>query len=274
MIPRTRRTSLLLTLTARVAGWPAAALAQIAYSPDVTVSLSGTVVADEDAAVDDLAGTVGLADLGTLPAATEVDAYSVDGSDRLFSLDTTTQLTGGLVAVPADVVRYDGATYTLAFDSLAAGVPDGANVDAVSIAGTGLYLSFDTTVDLGSGVTPADEDLVLFTGGGFVIAFDGSAAGLDPALDLDAANVQPDGSFVLSLDQAGTIGGVVFDDDTVLIHDGSTWAVAVDASDQDAGFGAADLVAVPEPGVGPGLVLGAAALVSGVRPVRERSVHR
>ena len=36
-----------------------------------------------------------------------------------------------------------------------------------------------------------------------------------PALDLDAANVQPDGSFVLSLDQAGTIGGVVFDDDTV-----------------------------------------------------------
>lgn len=70
MTPRTRRTSLLLTLAALVVGWPAAALAQISYSPDVTVSLSGTVVADEDAAVDDLAGTVGLADLGTLPAAT------------------------------------------------------------------------------------------------------------------------------------------------------------------------------------------------------------
>ena len=119
-------------------------------------------------------------------------------------------------------------------------------MDAVSIAsGGGLHLSFDTTVDLGSGVIAADEDLVLFLGGGFVLSFDGSAAGLDPALDLDAANVQPDGSFVLSLDQAGTIGGVVFDDDTVLIWDGAVWAVAVDASDLDAAFGPADLVAVP-----------------------------
>lgn len=79
---------------------------------------------------------------------------------------------------------------------------------------------------------------------------------------------------MLSLDQAGTISGVVFDDDTVLIHDGSTWAVAVDASDQDPRFGTADLVAMPEPGVGTGLVLGIAALVSGVRPDRERAVRR
>lgn len=252
----------LLATLALAGAWPSASLAQVAYSPDVTVSLSGTVVTDEDAAVDDLAGSVGLADLGPLPAAAEVDAYSVDGSDRLFSLDTTTPLTGGLVAVPADVVRFDGAAYTLAFDASAAGVPEGANVDAVSIAGAGLYLSFDTTVDLGVGITPADEDLVLFTGGGFVLAFDGSAAGLDPALDLDAANVQPDGSFVLSLDQPGTVGGVVFDDDTILIHDGSTWAVAVDASDQDAGFGAADLVAVPEPGVGLGVLLSGGVLLA------------
>ncbi|MHA7839956.1 MAG: right-handed parallel beta-helix repeat-containing protein, partial [bacterium] len=143
------------------------------------------------------------------------------------------------------------------------------NVDAVAVGGGGLHLSFDTTVDLGGGLTPADEDLVLFVGGGFVLSFDGSAAGLDPTLDLDAANVQPDGSFVLSLDHSGTIGGVVFDDDTVLIHDGSTWAVAVDASELDAGFGAADLVAVPEPGLLPGLLLGAVAFAGAARRRRR-----
>ena len=244
------------------------AQSQISYSPDVTVQISGTVVSDEDTALDDLGGSVGVTDLGSLPTAAEVDAYSLDGGDRLFSLDITSVLPGGLVARPADVVRYDGASYTLAFDALAAGVPAGANVDAVSVAGSGLHLSFDTTVDLGGGVTPADEDLVLFLGGGFVLSFDGSAAGLDESLDLDAANVQADGSFVLSLDHGGTIGGVVFDDDTVLIHDGANWAVAVDASDLDPAFGAADLVAVPEPNVGLALALGAVAML-GARILRE-----
>ncbi len=251
-------------LPALMMGWPLPSHAQITYSPDVTVSLSGTVVADEDAAEDDLAGSVGLADLGSLPTAAEVDGFSRDGSDRLFSLDITSQLPGGLVALPADVVRYDGATYTLAFDSVAAGVPREANVDAVSVAGGGgLHLSFDTTVDLGSGVIAADEDLVLFLGGAFVLSFDGSAAGLDPSLDLDAANAQPDGSFLMSFDHAGSIGGVVFDDDTVLIWDGSIWAVALDASDVDGAFAAADLVAVPEPAFGMGLALCSILVLSG-----------
>lgn len=47
--------------------WTSASKAQLTYSPDVTVSLAGTVVADEDAAEDDLLGSVELADLGSLP---------------------------------------------------------------------------------------------------------------------------------------------------------------------------------------------------------------
>jgi len=170
--------------------------AQFSYSPDITVNPGGTIVTDEQVADDDLAGLITLANLGAIPESAEVDAYATTGSDHVFSLDITTQLAANLTFVPADVVRYDGATYTLEFDAVAQGVPASAqlaenltvvpadvvryddatytrefdavaqgvpasaNVDAVSLDGSDLVLSSDTTVDLGSGVIAADEDLV------------------------------------------------------------------------------------------------------------------
>ena len=76
------------------------AWSQYRYTPDITVDLSGTVVTDESVADDDLLGTVGLEDLGTLPPSTEVDAYEPIGSEHLFSLDTTVLLSGSLTATP------------------------------------------------------------------------------------------------------------------------------------------------------------------------------
>lgn len=172
--------------------------AQFSHSHHIIVNLDGTIVTDEQVADDDLAGLITLANLGAVPESADVDAYAyaTAGSDHVFSLDITTQLAGNLTFVPPDVVRYDGATYTLEFDAVAQGVPasarlarnltvipadvvryDGAtftlefdvvaqgvpvsaNVDAVSLDGSDLVLSFDTTGDLGLGVIAADEDVV------------------------------------------------------------------------------------------------------------------
>jgi len=250
----------LVASTALIGATPA--WSQYRYTPNITVDLSGTVVTDESVADDDLLGTVGLEDLGTLPPSTEVDAYEPVGSEHLFSLDTTVLLPGSLTATPADVIRYNGSTYSLEFDASAEGLPGAANVDAVSTSGSDLVLSFDTTIDLGSGLVADDEDLVAFNGVSFLLIFDGSAAGLDPSLDLDAAGATSGGDLLVSFDHGGSIGGHNFDDDTVLAFTGASWSIAFDASDEHAGFGGGDLiaVAVPEPNGLLGLLSGSALL--------------
>jgi hypothetical protein len=238
-------------------------------SPDVSVILDGQAITDEDVASDNLmSGTITKALLGVLPEASDLSAYHVlAGGDHLLSFDITVALAGGVIAHPGDVVRYDGVIYTLEFDASAESVPDGVRTDAVSMsAGGNLVLSFDTTVALG-GSTYFDEDLVELNGASFSSFFDGSAAGLDSALDIDGAHVfGSTGNLGLSFDTGGSIGGVDFDDEDVLEYDptGLTWEMAWDASVERAEWEAgADVNAVyfvPEPGVIIQLVAGGVGL--------------
>ena len=191
--------------------------------------------------------------------------------DRLFALANAASLTGGVYARPGDVVRYDGANYSIEFDAATEGVPRGIKTDAVAIApGGGLLLSFDGTVDLG-GTIAADEDLVRWDGAVFVLAFDGSAAGLAATLDVDAAQDLGGGAFLVSLDTAGSVGGVAFADEDVLRYDGATWSLELDTSTTDSEWRAADLDAmvVPEPGALIGLATGVIA-IAGTRRARRR----
>lgn len=255
-----------------VLGWaalaaPAAAqLDSVSVSPDVTLDLAATTFQDEDVPVDNLAGVVVGASLGSLPANADLAAYHLLGNgDQLFALDTAVTLPGPLVAEPRDVVRYDGLAYTLEFDGGAEGVPDGAGADAVSRSAAGdLLLSFDGAVDLGA-VVAHDEDLVAFDGVDFSLVFDGSVEGVPDGLDLDGAHDLEDGTFALSFDGSGRLGGVDFDDEDVLLFDpgGPTWALAYDGSAEHATWSPADVdaVAVPEPGSWPALATGLAALV-------------
>jgi hypothetical protein len=211
---------------------------------------------DEDVASDNLtSGTITKALLGTLPEASDLSAYhALAGGDHLLSFDITVALAGGVTAHPGDVVRYDGSIYTLEFDASAESVPDGVVTDAVTMsAGGNLVLSFDTTVAL-DGSTYPDEDLVELNGATFSSYFDGSAAGLDSALDIDGAHVfGSSGNLALSFDTSGSIGGVDFDDEDVLEYDpaGPTWEMAWDASaertDWEAGADVNAVFFVPEP---------------------------
>lgn len=237
----------------------------VTLSSDITVDLAGTTYTDEDAVLDDQLGGVTPQSLGTLPANVDVTGYEeLANGDKLFSLDTTADLGGGVTLHTSDVGRYDGVGYSIEFDGSAEGVPDGSRVDAVTVASSGdLLLSFDTTVDLGGGVVAADEDLVSFDGANFALVFDGSAQGLCEALDLDGASLDIDtGRIGVSLDGSGSVGGVDFDDEDILEFQpvGSSWSLQYDGSSVHASLGPADVNAVPEPGMLTQLGAGAAAL--------------
>jgi hypothetical protein len=231
----------------------ARATGSVSLSPDVTVSLDALVFDDEDVAVDNLLGISTPVGLGALPAGAAVTAYHpLPNGDHLFALDTTATLAGPLLVRPRDVVRYDGIGFALEFDGGAAGVPDSAGVDAVSRTTAGeLLLSFDTTVALVGGVTVGDEDLVQWDGASFVLVFDGSAEGVADGLDLDGAHQAIGGKLGLSFDGSGSLGGVSFDDEDVLLFDasGTTWTLAYDGSALHAALAAADVeaIALPEP---------------------------
>jgi len=224
------------------------------YSPDVSVSLSGVAVLDEEVAVDNLLGLVVPEALGGLPDAVDVDAYQrLSNGDRLFSLDIGAGLPGPLNVERSDVIRWDDTIYTLEFDASAEGLPASVNVDAVAVDGTDLLLSFDTTVDLGGGLVAADEDLVRFDGVSFSMAFDASGTGIDPALDLDGAAIGSLGAYLVSFDTTGEVSGWWFDDDTVMRYNGSTWTPLFETDFLHPGFEGGDIIALPEPGAWLGL---------------------
>jgi len=242
---------------------PGTAIAQeiVSASPDVTIELGAGVIAlDHDVAIDNRLGIVVLENLGAVAEASEVIALGLDvNGDRFLSFETTTALSGGIVARPGDVVRYDGAAYSIEFDASAQGISAGTMTDATSLAAGGLLPSFDTTVDLGGGLRVDDEDLVHWNGSTFSLALDGSAAGLDTALDIDAAQDLGGGAFLASFDTTGTASSIAFDDEDVMRFDGSSWSLEFDADAADADWAGADLdaVMVPEPATSALLAAGA-----------------
>ena len=271
---------------------PLAAAAQnrVDFAPDITAPLGtgpSLVVTDHNLAHDNAVGAVTgyLIPAGTLPPNVQIEGYHpLANGNTLLALDVTTALPGLPVASPAeprDVVEYNRATATFVtyFDGSAAGVPSNAHIDAVSLtAGGALQLSFDITVSLG-GVGPVDdEDAVVYLGGGiFAMVYDGSAAGVPTALDLDALQAAP-GALLVSFDISGTVPGVTFADEDVVSYaiGPGTYTMYFDGSVSDpVDWPDADLNALPEPARGLGLAAGAALLAGfGWRRARRRADQR
>jgi hypothetical protein len=237
-------------------------------SADIDLSLGGTLVEDHEA-FDLISGAI---PVGLVPAGVEVDAYHrYANGDQLYSTRQSFALSGGGTAERADVVRFDGATESLAFDASAQGLGSTVDTDAVAVDGSGdLLLSFDSGQSLG-GVDARDEDLVRFDGASFSLFFDGSAQGVPETLDLDAAELRPsDGHLLLSFDAAGEVGGVFFEDEDVLDFDpgAGTWSLAFDGSAEASELALADVIAVPEPSGGLALLFGTGALAALARSQR------
>lgn len=255
MLTRTKGRALLATpLFAGCLLAPSALFSQIVsldLSNDVAWTSGAATVDDEGVRRLTIPATVSTIDLGALPGNVDVTAYHLlhDGR-RLTSLATFADLGGGVLAGPEDVVAWNGAVRTLFFDGSAAGVPAGAQVDALGWMRSGgvsrTLLSFDVTVALPGGLTAEDEDVVAWNGSTWTLFFDGSAAGVATALDLDGFDRDPvTGVRYLSFDGSGKLGAVDFEDEDVLAWDGATWSLALDGSAVlGASFAAGDLDAL------------------------------
>ncbi len=225
-------------------------------SPDVAVSLGGTFVDDHDV-VRVEPGAVALVALGAVPADADVVAHHADRlGAHLLVFDTTVVLAGGGFAGPADVVRFAGGTHRVVFSGAAAGVPEGAAIDALALdAGGDMLLSFDVDVALPGGLYAADEDLVVWRAAAatFALAFDGSAAGVDTALDLDAVHALDGGRLLLSFDGAGRLPWITFADEDVVELDpvSGRFEVAWRGAAHDGAWSEADLDALSVPPVEP-----------------------
>jgi hypothetical protein len=99
-----------------------------------------------------------------IPDGVAIDALSTtNGVDHLISFDTTTTV-GGVTAGPEDIVRYAGGGWSAYFDGSSAGVPAGANLDALHyLTGNGhLLVSFDIAGSM-AGVGFSAGDVLEYT---------------------------------------------------------------------------------------------------------------
>jgi hypothetical protein len=242
---------LLLALAALMcAGAAAAQVLSVDLSSDI--AFESVVGSHDDEAVLRLPtpGTPEVVDLGSLPANADVTAFHrLDGGLRLFSLDTFSELPGGVTVDRDDVVQYDSAGYSVLLDGSGAGLPEGARIDALGWrrqAGVAsLLLSTDVTVELPGGLVAEDEDVVAWDGSLWSLLLDGSAAGVADGLDLDGIDRDPvSGELFVSFDGSGELSGLAFDDDDALAWDGSTWTLAFDGESPGGSFATGDLDAL------------------------------
>lgn len=237
----------LLTLLAIAAARALTPLVALRVSPDVAAELGGTTLADEGLGEDDLAGDMAPIGLGALPAEADLAAYHLLGDgDQLLVFDAVVTLPGPLAVGPADVVRFDGATYTLELAGASAGIPAGARIDALAAAPVGGFLiSLDVDADLG-GLAVDDADLVRVGAGAAALWLAATDAGIPAELDVDGLQLLPNGHLLLTFETGGTILGLDFADEDVLELDplGPSWELAFDGDAAHAGWVAADLDAL------------------------------
>lgn len=177
----------------------------IAYSPlvngnqllafDVTLSLPGGLIERPGDVVRFNGTTYSLefdAKANGIPDGVMTDAVAqISPDDLLLSFDVTSTL-GGIIAAPADLVRFQNGSFSLFFDASVAGLPAGLNLDAVDCLPRNghLLLSFDGSGTVG-GVIFDDEDVLEYTPGAntWALAYDGSAQHVGwPPADLAAVS--------------------------------------------------------------------------------------
>lgn len=107
----------------------------IVFSLDITVELGGTTYEDRDLIMYS-ASTFSMyfdGSLNGIPDGVNLDGVYVNTSgDIFFSLDIPTELSS-LELAESDIVKWDQSIFSLYFDGISSGIPEGANLDAVAM---------------------------------------------------------------------------------------------------------------------------------------------
>ena len=91
----------------------------------------------QNVAQDNLAGTVSLVNIGTIPLGTNVTAYDrLPNGDQLLAFDTTVSLPGGVTARPGAVEAHGVADLLLSFDT--SGTVGGSDQPGTASSRTGV----------------------------------------------------------------------------------------------------------------------------------------
>lgn len=218
------------------------------FSPDVPTDLGGTRYFPWDVVRDD-GGVYSL--VFSLPLGTSIDAlFRMNSGDWLLSLRTQAVL-GNLPFDPRDVIRFDGAAFSLFFGGAAAGVPASSNVDgAFLVGGDGgaLVLGFDAPTLLGNNLyEPAD--LVQYSGGAFSPFFDASATAPPiPASTGVMAAARLGTWTILAFDVPTTLGALTFLPGQLAAWDGAAFSTFSSNAAWPLGSRIAALAIVPAPG--------------------------
>jgi len=253
----------LLSLVAAVSLWGQEPT-EYRFSPDIDIVLDGFTIGDTSIVRDD--GNGNFLDGGALNLST-IKGLDQTPMGLLVCFETTIDPGNGEAWLPSlPILIGDTLTNVLPTGLLLpdaqspelrvqSGQMSDARADAVSsmprigpLGPTGdrvILLSWDISVKLENGTIIDDEDL--WGPGNNGLFFDGSAAGVDTALNLDAAHYLPGTDrLLLSFDGSGIVGGIPFDDEDVLRYDrsGQTWSMAYDASTKDVAWVPADLDAL------------------------------
>jgi hypothetical protein len=196
-----------------------------AASPDIHWSHGSAVIADHEAgtasAIRNLFSPAGLPD----PA--EVNAmHGLSNGEILFSLEVSLELDGTLYR-PNDIVRFNGSSWSKELDGLVAGIPMGANIDAVAKSGEFLLFSLDIGVEFAS-MTVSDADILAFDGEAFSLFMSASELGIEASADLDALHMDEQGRILISLDNSGQLGGVHYRDEDLLAREFGSWSIEID----------------------------------------------
>src|SRR5438093_1822913 len=133
---------------------------------------------------------------------------------------------GGVDYTPAQILRSDAATY-----SLAIGLPGGdAQFGALHRRSDGVWLLVSSTPFL-LGVTPVQAHDVVSTPDGvtFSVFFDGTAAGIPGYAGIDSLFLDSGGALVLSFDVPVNLGGTEYSQSDLVRYSGGAFSVFWDA---------------------------------------------
>jgi hypothetical protein len=185
-------------------------------------------------------------------------------ADGLWLLAPSTPFFLGSVPVRThDVVAtFDGSTFSVFFDGIAAGIPDSAGIDALLLdSGGALVFSFNVPVNL-DGTEYGASDLVRYSGGAFSLFWNAGTAGVPAYANLVGADRDSGGNLVIDFDVPTRLGASDYLPGQLVRWDGGTsfssyftdpaWPAY--AQLRDFGFVPAS-GAVPDGGVVPGTPL-------------------
>src|SRR5688572_9476730 len=161
--------------------------------------------------------------------------YNLDADSVLMSFNTSVTL-GGVSYTANDIARFDATslgsttagTFSMYFNGADVGLSGSAeNIDALEVLPDGKILISTTGNPAVTGVTSAaDEDILAFTpttlgtntSGTWAMYFEGSDVGLDTSTeDIDALDVDPNGTIYLSTTGLFSVMGVSGDDEDVFV---------------------------------------------------------